>query len=164
MSTNSFARTHSSFEATIHASKRIYAHAHSHRLSLPPQPSDVAASQPRRTPSTLPERKHTQQTHQNERPNACLCQYACRRKLWACACTARRFHFNHRCRQLLSHAERPAHHLHADSSSTRAKIGARTPTCASTRLKHCHTPADANYGRAHAPLVASTSTIGAGNC
>ena len=42
-------------------------------------------------------------------------------------------------------------------------MSARTPTSASTCLKYCHTPADAHYARAHAPLVAPTSAIGGGS-
>ena len=130
----------------------------------------MAACEPCQAPSTSPADKQKQQTAQNELKIALHHQnpfealaHASKNKLRTHTVTTRHSRHSRRARELLSQLERPTHHLHTNRSSKHAKMSAQTPNCASTRLKRCHTPANANYARAHAPLVAPASTTGVGS-
>ena len=101
----------------------------------------MEASQLARTPNTSPAHKQKQQTHQNEHPNAYLCQYAfealphaCKPKLRTHTVTTRLSHLSHRCRQLPRPVEHPAHHLNANTSSKHTKISDRTPGADGSRV------------------------------
>ena len=67
------------------------------------------------------------------------------------------------CRQLLNRTKHTTHHLRAESSSKHAKISARTPAYASTRLKRWNTSVHANCARPHAPLFDAASAIPVGS-
>ena len=98
-------------------------HASTQNSSLPPQPLLAAAFEPGRTFSTTSARTQQQQTSQIELPNASLSQTrlkATARDRTHNHCTQARktlrCHLGQCWRQLFSHAEHSAHHLHAHSS------------------------------------------------
>ena len=118
----------------------------------------------------MPTRRQQQQTCQNQCPNATCASTRLKRSrttVRATHCTQARktlrCHLGQCWRQLFSHAEHSAHHLHAHSNSKHAKISDQTPTCASTRLKRPHATSNPSASCPHTPLVDATSATAGGS-